>query len=209
MEWKLTDIEGKELKTIKLSNEVFAQPMNEAVLYQVVKAYQANKRQGSHATKTRSLISGSGKKPFKQKGTGNARQGSSRSPLMEGGAVVHGPQPRDYTQAINKKVRQLAIKIALSEKAKHKQLFVVDKATMTDYSTKKAASMIQNLIPEHNVLIVDGDNNKFFSKSVKNIYKVDTVPVAEVNASHVLGRTSLLCTESGLKELTKRLEGKN
>ena len=124
MKVKVTDISGKEVKEIDLPDSIYNVPMNEHVLHHVVKAYRANKRQGTHATKTRSHVRGGGKKPFRQKGTGNARQGSSRSPVFPGGAVVHGPTPRDYTQSLNKKTKKLAIKIALSDKLRHNQLHV-------------------------------------------------------------------------------------
>ena len=122
MKWHVVNIEGKKLREIELPESVFGCESNESVIHSVVKSYMANRRQGTHATKTRSLVSGGGKKPFRQKGTGSARQGSSRSPLMEGGAVSHGPQPRDYTQRINKKVKQKAMLIALSDKVRHNNL---------------------------------------------------------------------------------------
>ncbi len=118
MELQVHNIQGKAVKKIQLPEAIYAVEMNEALLHSVVKAYQANRRQGTHATKTRSLVSGGGKKPFKQKGTGGARAGSTRSPLQPGGGQLHGPQPRDYRQSVNKKIRQLALKIALSDKAK-------------------------------------------------------------------------------------------
>ena len=116
MQLKKYNISGKSSGTVDAPDQIFAQPLNEAVLHQTVKAYLANKRQGTHATNTRSTISGGGKKPFKQKGTGGARQGSKRAPNQEGGAVAHGPQPRDYRQGINKKQGQLALAIALSNR---------------------------------------------------------------------------------------------
>ena len=126
----------KQSKKIDLPDEVFGREMNEAVLHAVVKAYRANARQGTHATKTRSTISGGGRKPFKQKGTGGARQGSKRSPLQEGGAVAHGPQPRDYRQDTNQKVRQLALSVALSDRVRHQHLHIIDDFKLDKYSTK-------------------------------------------------------------------------
>src|SRR5689334_10938612 len=113
MQVDVKDIKGKALKKVDLPDSIFGVEVKDHVLHLAVKAYQANRRQGTHATKTRSLVTGTGTKPFKQKGTGQARQGSTRGPHMPGGAVVHGPQPRDYRQKTNQKARQLALCMAL------------------------------------------------------------------------------------------------
>src|SRR4051812_20909522 len=125
MELQVFSIDGKAVKKINVPDSIYGVEMNGGVLHQVVKAYQANRRQGTHATKTKAFVSGGGKKPFKQKGTGGARQGSDRNPHYPGGGEAHGPQPRDYRQAVNKKTRALALKIALSDKARHGKLLVV------------------------------------------------------------------------------------
>src|SRR3954471_1172662 len=104
MKWDVLNIKGEKVKSVELPDDIYGVDMNEAVLHSVVKAYQANRRQGTHATKTRAYVSGGGKKPFRQKGTGSARQGTSRSPLMPGGATLHGPQPRSYRQNITQRV---------------------------------------------------------------------------------------------------------
>lgn len=209
MKWDVINIEGKKVKSIDLPDEVYGLEMNEAVLHSVVKAYRANRRQGTHAVKTRAFVSGGGKKPFKQKGTGNARQGTSRSPLMPGGAVLHGPQPRDYTQHINHKVKQLALKVALSDKIRHKTLVIVDDFAVKSYSTKQVLQVLKNLgHQDSKVLLSDSRSDDFLYRSSRNIHRVGTVPSAQVNAEDVLGHELLIISESAVQTLGQRLQGK-
>ena len=176
MKWNVLNKEGKENASAELSDAIFAVELNEGLLHGVVKAYRANRRQGTHATKTRSLVSGGGKKPFKQKGTGNARQGSTRSPLMEGGATAHGPQPRSYTQKTNKKQRQKALKIALSDKVRNNSFYVVDSLAMDSYRTKDVVSLLSNLgLKDKKTLIVDTHNSDHLLRSARNIKGVSVV----------------------------------
>lgn len=205
MKWDVTNIKGEKVREIDLPDAIYNVEMNEAVLHSVVKAYLANKRQGTHATKTRSLVSGGGKKPFRQKGTGNARQGSSRSPLMPGGATAHGPQPRDYRQHINQKQKKLALKIALSDKVRHNKLILVDDFAINKYSTKHIVSALKVLGDAGNALLADERKDDFLYRSARNIHKVKAVLPAEMNTEDVLRHETLVLSETALKALEQRL----
>lgn len=205
MEIEVKNTEGIAVKKIKLPEDIFSVPMNEHVLHTVCKAYRANRRQGTHATKTRSIVSGSGKKPFKQKGTGGARQGSTRGPHMPGGAVVHGPQPRDYRQDLNQKVKQLAMRIALSDKVRHGAFVVVDDFSMSGYSTKKMLGVIGKLKAEK-ALFSDSEREDYLYKSVRNIFGSTCLAPSDINAENVLRHKCLVLSESALKVLEQRLK---
>jgi large subunit ribosomal protein L4 len=179
---KLTvySIDGKKTKeTVELKPEVFEIEPNDHVIYLDVKAYLANQRQGTHKTKGRSEVSGGGKKPFKQKGTGRARQGTIRAPHMVGGGRVHGPQPRDYTQTLPKKVKRLARCSALAYKAKADKIIVVEDFQFDEPKTKQVTEMLNKLgVTDRKVLILTANNDLNLYKSARNIpYKsVQTAP---------------------------------
>ncbi len=206
MEVKVHDIGGKAVGKANLSDDIFNQKLNDHVLHLVVKAYQANRRQGTHATKTRSLIRGGGKKPFKQKGTGNARQGSTRSPNHVGGAIAHGPQPRDYTQQINKKTKKLATKVALSNRAQNNALYVIDDFKMTAYKTKSVNSILSNLKIEKAVF-VGHSNDDYMLKSTGNIHGAEYYDAKLFNAENVLRYPNLVISKSAIDAITARFEG--
>jgi len=205
MEAQVFNILGKALKKVKLADSVFNVELNEGLLHDVVKGYRANRRQGTHATKTRAFVSGGGKKPFKQKGTGNARQGSNRSPLMPGGAVTHGPQPRDYTQNMNKKAKRLALRIALSDKARNGKLIVVDDFALSGCKTQQIVKALVAL-KAPKALLSDERKDDFLYKSARNIHGAMTVSPADMNAESVLRYESLVISENALSALTQRLE---
>ena len=205
MKWDITNIKGEKIRQIDLPDAIYNVEMNEAVLHSVVKAYQANKRQGTHATKTRSLVSGGGKKPFRQKGTGNARQGSSRSPLMPGGGTAHGPQPRDYRQQINQKQKRLALKVALSDKIRHNRLILVDDFAVNRYSTKHIVSVLKALGGVANALLADERKDDLLYRSARNIHKIRAVLPAEMNTEDVLRHETLILSETALRALEQRL----
>lgn len=207
MKWDVINISGSVVKSIELPESIYGVEMNEAVLHSVTKAYRANRRQGTHATKTRSLVSGGGKKPFRQKGTGNARQGSSRSPLMPGGSVSHGPQPRSYRQGINQKVKRLALKIALSDKVRNEKLVLVDDYDINAYSTKQVMSALNAFGHGQKVLLADERKDDFLFKSARNIHGTDAVSSTDMNAEDILKHDAVVLTESALKALEQRLEG--
>ena len=204
MQVDVKDITGKKIRSIELPKEVFAVELNEHVLHTAVKGYLANKRQGTHATKTRSLVSGGGKKPFKQKGTGNARQGSTRSPLQPGGAVSHGPQPRDYRQKLNKKARQLALRVALSDRAHHSRVVVVDDFALSTFNTKHVIAAL-GALGAPNALVADERKDNFLYRSARNIHGVGCITPAVMNAEDVLKHEALVISETAIKALSSRL----
>lgn len=206
MKVEVKNIEGQKVEEIDLPESIYDLPLNEHVLHHVVKAYRANRRQGTHATKTRSLVSGTGKKPFKQKGTGNARQGSTRGPHMPGGAVVHGPQPRDYSQKINQATKTLAMKIALSDKLRHGKLVVVDDFAISGFSTKQIAKSLKALGSEK-ALLSDERKDSFLHFSARNLRYAAVKQPNEVNVEDLLRFESFVISKNGLNALNQRLGG--
>ena len=171
MELNVYKIDGTKTEDkVTLSPDVFEVEVNEHAVYLAVKSYLANQRQGTHAVKSRNKVSGGGAKPFRQKGTGRARQGTTRSPHMVGGGVAHGPLPRDYTQTLPKKLMKVARKSALSAKAKDAKIFVVEDFSFDEPKTKKFAEMIKSLnIDTNKVLFVSTDLDKNLVLSARNI----------------------------------------
>jgi len=207
MEVQVFDINGKALKKLQLPESVFGVPMNENILHAVIKGYLANKRQGTHSTKTKGLVSGGGKKPFKQKGTGQARQGSSRSPLMPGGGKAHGPHPRDYREKLTRSTRQLALKVALSDKVRHGKLLVVNDFAISAYSTKHVVKALESL-KTPSALLSDERKDDFLYRSARNIHGAAVMAPGELNAEHVLRHESIILSENALTALKQRFEEK-
>jgi large subunit ribosomal protein L4 len=207
MEINVKNIKGESVRKISLPDSVFGVEMNEHVLHTVVKAYAANRRQGTHATKTRTNVSGGGKKPFKQKGTGQARQGSSRSPLNPGGGTAHGPQPRDYSEKTNVKLRQLALRVALSDKVRHGKFVVVDDFKVSKFSTKHIIAALKAL-GVTKALLADERKDLVLYRSARNIHGTESVMPGDLNAEQVLRHESLVVTETALNVLQQRLEEK-
>ena len=206
MQIEVKNIQGKAVKKVDLAPEIFGVELNDHVLYLAVKASQANRRQGTHATKTRSMVSGGGKKPFKQKGTGNARQGSSRSPLNPGGGIAHGPQPRDYTQKVNQQTKQLALKVALSDKVRHGKLVVVDDFAISGYSTKHVLGALKALDLKK-ALVSDERKDDLLYRSTRNIHGAECVRPDGLNAEKVLRHENLVISETALQSIQQRLTG--
>lgn len=207
MQVDVLNINGQVVKKVELPDSIYNVKVSDAVLHSAVKAYLANFRQGTHATKTRSMVSGGGKKPFKQKGTGRARQGSSRVPVYPGGATSHGPQPRDYTQKLNKKVKDLALKMALSDRLSSNKLFVVDDFGVSSYSTKKVVEIMKNF-NVNKVLFTDERKDDYLFKSSSNIYGTSCVGASEVNAYNVLAHDTIFICEKALATIQQRLGDK-
>jgi large subunit ribosomal protein L4 len=206
MQVAVKDITGKELKKIDLPDEIYGRELNEHVLHQVVKAQLANRRQGTHSVKTRSFVSGSGHKPFRQKGTGNARQGSTRSPHYPGGAVAHGPAPRDYRQKVNRKLKKLALQVALSDKVRHGKFVVVDDLGVKGYSTKHVGGALQALEASH-ALVADQRDDDLVYKSTRNLRTAAYRSTLDLNVEDVLRYESFVITEKALEALNNRLGG--
>ena len=189
--------DGKKAGSVELPAALFDVKTNIPLIHQVVVAQRAAARQGTHATKTRGDVSGSGRKPFKQKGTGNARQGSIRMPQHRGGGTVHGPQPRDYAQRTPKKMIAAALLGALSDRARGERLHVVDGFGIDGApSTKAAAAVLTALTPAKNVLVVLERDDELTAKSVRNLAYVHTLSFDQLNAYDVLVSDDIVFTKA-------------
>ena len=180
------DMAGKEVSKIDLSDAVFGIEPNKAVMHDMVKNYLANQRQGTQSALTRAEVSGGGKKPWRQKGTGHARQGSTRAPQWTHGGIVFAPKPRSYRYTLNKKVRRLAMKSALSSKVLDNELVVLDKIAMDEYKTKTIAAMLKAVGSEKKALIVLPEKNEKVIASAANIPGVKTALVNTLNVYDIL-----------------------
>jgi large subunit ribosomal protein L4 len=197
------NLAGEEVRKIEVSDAVFAVPFNETVVHQVMVGLQANARQGTAATKTKGLVRGSTRKLFRQKGTGNARAGSKKSPLRRGGGVTFGPHPRDYRQQIPKKVRRLAIRCVLSAKAGDGELKVLDGFDFTEPKTKKMIEVLLALGIDSSALIVTPEPEANVIKSARNIPAIKTMPASVLNIIDILSYKNLLMTEAAVRVAEK------
>ena len=195
------DINGKKVKELELNENVFGIEPNEAVVHSVLINFLANQRQGTQSTKTRSEVSGGGKKPWRQKGTGRARQGSTRAPQWIKGGIALGPKPRSYKYIVNKKERQLAIKSLLSSKVLEKELVVVDSLPLKEIKTKEMVKTLSNLKVEGKALIMLPEKNEQVQKSARNINGVKTTLVETVNVYDLLKYNKLVLTLDTVKKL--------
>ena len=193
------DMAGKEKGTIELSAEVFGAEVNEAVLHSVVRAYLLNQRQGTQSTLTRAEVSGGGIKPWKQKGTGRARQGSTRSPQWTHGGIAFGPKPRSWRVSINKKVKRIAIQSALSSKVNAGELVVVDNIATAEYKTKNIVNMLAALGADKKALIVLPAVDEKVIKSASNIPGVNTAIPGTINVYDILKYEKLIVDEAAIK----------
>jgi len=203
MQLPVYNLAGEEIRKIKVSDAVFGAPFNEAVVHQVMVGLQANARQGTAATKTKGMIRGSTRKLFRQKGTGNARAGSKKSPLRKGGGVTFGPHPRDYRQQIPRKMRRLAIRCVLSAKAGDGELKVLEKFDFTEPKTKQMIAALAALKIDSSALIVTHESEKNVIKSARNIPAVKTAPAAVINIIDMLSHKNLLMTEAAVRVAEK------
>ena len=195
------NIEGKKVSDIELKEEIFGIVPNEDVVHSVLKNYLANQRQGTQNTKTRSEVSGGGKKPWRQKGTGRARQGSIRAPQWIKGGIALGPKPRSYKYSVNKKERRLAIKSILSSKVAESQLVVVDKFDFKEIKTKQMAVALKNLKVAEKALILLPEKDMNVQKSARNIEGVKTSLVNTINVYDLLKYNKLVITLDTVKKL--------
>ena len=198
---KVVNMTGAEVGTIELSDAVFAVSVNAAVLHAAVRAYLLNKRQGTQSTLTRTEVSGGGKKPWRQKGTGRARQGSTRSPQWTHGGVALGPKPRTYKTDLNKKVKRLALKGALSSKLSADELVVVDAITATEYRTKAMVSMLSAIGAKGKTLVVLPEKNEFVLGSLANIEGVKTAYVNTINVYDILNCNKLVLAKGAAEQI--------
>jgi len=194
MEVSVKNSQGDTVETIDLDDAVFAVPMNHALVHQALVIYQGNKRQGTADTKTRAQVSGGGRKPWIQKHTGRARQGSIRSPQWRHGGVVFGPHPRDFRKALPRRMRQLALKCVLSEKARQNQLICIDAMDGINGKTKSMVELLSNLGITGSALVVTKDTVQAVVRAAHNIEKIWTLPVNQLNAQELLSRDKLVIT---------------
>ncbi len=197
----VVDMEGKQVGSIDLAESVFGIEPNTAVMHQMVVNYLANQRHGTQSALTRAEVSGGGRKPWRQKGTGRARQGSTRSPQWTHGGIVFAPKPRSYRFTVNKKVRRLAMKSAFSAKAVDKGIIIVDSIAMTEYKTKKIAAMLEAIGAEKKALIVLPENNSMIVKSASNIPGVKTAQVNTLNVYDILNAGTLVIAKDAVSKI--------
>ena len=198
---KLYDMTGKELGTKDLSEAVFGIEPNMAVLHEAVKNFLANQRQGTQSTLTRTEVAGGGRKPWRQKGTGHARQGSTRAPHWYHGGVALGPKPRDYSYSLNRKVKKLAFRSAFSAKVKDNEMMVIDQITMDEYKTKDIVKLLNALGVEKKALIVLPEVNEKVIKSAANIPGVKTAVVGSLNVYDFLNYNYIIIAAEAVEKL--------
>ena len=194
-------IEGKKVKELELNENVFGIEPNENIVHSAIVNYLANQRQGTQNTKTRAEVSGGGRKPWRQKGTGRARQGSIRAPQWIKGGIALGPRPRSYSYKINKKEKRLAIKSILSSKVAEKELIVLDKLELKEIKTANMVKVLNNVKAEGKTLILLPANNENVCKSSRNIEGVKTLTVDTINAYDLVKYNNLVVTEDTVKKL--------
>ncbi len=195
------NIDGQVVDSIDLNENVFGVEVNKSVMHEVVVNYLANQRQGTQSTLTRTEVRGGGIKPWRQKGTGRARQGSIRAPQWVGGGVALGPKPRDYRYRVNKKTRQLALKSALSSKVEDSDIIVLDSLQCDEFKTKKIADMLKNLSVTEKALIVLPEADKKIVNSARNIKGVDATYVGSINTYEVLNHTKCIILKDAVTKL--------
>ena len=200
MQVPVYSLTGEVVENIEISDQVFAVPFNEGVVHQAMVRQQANARQGTASTKTRSEVSGSSRKLFRQKGTGYARAGSRRSPLRRGGGIIFGPKPRDYRQAMPKKMRQLALRCVLSAKARDEELKVMAELKL-EPKTKQMAQILNALGADSSALVVTAESEEHVIKSARNIKGIKTMPANVLNVLDILSYKMLLMTVTAVRKV--------
>lgn len=196
------NLSGDKVEEITLAEEIFGIEPNEHAVYEAVKNILANRRQGTQSAKTRAEVRGGGKKPWRQKGTGRARQGSIRAPQWTGGGIVFAPKPRDYSYRIPKKVRRLALKSVLSSKVQTEDMIVLDALAMEEASTKKAVEILKNIGAKEKAIVLVADGSETVRKSFRNISKVATLALGEINVYDLLKYDTVVLT----KEVVQKIE---
>ena len=198
---KMLNMAGAEAGEIKLNDEIFAITPNEYAVHEVVKNYLACQRQGTQSAKTRAEVRGGGRKPFRQKGTGRHRQGSSTDPTQVGGGVVFAPKPRDYRYRVNKKVKRLAMKSVLSAKVADNEMIVLNEIRFDEPKTKEMIKMLANVKVGKKALIVMAEKDENVIKSAANIPGVRTALVGTMNVYEIINHTNFIVTEEAIKKI--------
>ena len=195
------DMTGNKVSETELSEAVFGITPNEAVMHAMVVNYLANQRQGTQSTLTRTEVRGGGRKPWRQKGTGHARQGSTRAPQWRHGGIVHAPKPRDYSYSLNKKVKKLALKSALSDKVATGDMIVLDELKLDTYKTKTVADCLKAIGAGKKTLVVLEDNNAYAVKSIANIAGAKSAQVNTINTYDVINADTLVVVKNAVAKL--------
>lgn len=202
---EVKNLEGQTVKQLELADEVFAVKPNQSLLWEATKQFLASQRRGTHKTKSRGEVSGGGKKPWRQKGTGRARVGSIRSSLWRHGSIAHGPVPRDYSYAMPRKMLRGALRSALAAKFLEKRLTVIDQFELKDAKTKNFAAALRTLGAGKTVLVVDDHSNRNLDLSSRNLAGCDLLRHHEVHPYHVLSHEGLVISEGALTRLQESL----
>ncbi len=195
------NLSGDKVEEITLAEEIFGIEPNEHAVYEAVKNILANRRQGTQSAKTRAEVRGGGKKPWRQKGTGRARQGSIRAPQWTVGGIVFAPKPRDYSYRIPKKVRRLALKSVLSSKVQTEDMIVLDALAMEEASTKKAVEILKNIGAKEKAIVLVADGSETVRKSFRNISKVATLALGEINVYDLLKYDTVVLTKEAVQKI--------
>ena len=198
---KVYNMNAEEVGTKTLKDSIFGNEYNEGLIHEVIVAYNANQRQGTKSTLTRSEVRGHAAKPWRQKGTGRARQGSTKGPQWTGGGVVFAPKPRDFSKKVNKVAKRVALLSALSEKLREKNVTVLDKFDITSAKTKDAQKFLDAFKFDGSVVVVSADNTEKEVRAVKNIQNLQTVDVSLLNVYDVVANKNVVLTESAIKYL--------
>lgn len=201
----LYNINGEQVGEVELTDNVFGVAVHQSVLHDAVVAYLANQRQGTHDTKTRAEVRGGGRKPWRQKGTGRARHGSTRSPIWRGGGIVFGPHPRDYSIKLPKKVRRLAMKSALSSKVESGNIVVLDQLQLEQPKTKDMARILNNLKISNKALVVTADKNDNIIRSARNIPGVKPTSASHLNVYDLMAHQTLVITRDAVNRVEEVL----
>ena len=192
------NMEGVEVGTIDLNDAVFGVDVNEHLLHMAVVQQLANNRQGTQSAKTRGQVSGGGRKPYRQKGTGHARQGSTRSPQFTGGGVVFAPQPRDYSFKLNKKEKRAALKSALTDRVQNGKVIVLDELKLDEIKTKEMVRVLGNIKAAEKALVVTADKDETVVKSARNLAKVVTTTTSQLNVYDVMNAQTVVLTKDAV-----------
>lgn len=197
------NIKGENIGGISLRDDIFNTKINKYLVHQVVKHYLANKRRGTASTKNRSEVRGGGVKPWRQKGTGRARAGSSRSPIWVGGGIVFGPAPRDYSFSLPKKMKIVALNSVLSDKVKNKEFIIIDKLFLEENKTKRMVEILKNLQASKKPLIIIEKEDNDIAQAVRNIKGAKILPVSKINTYDLINQGKIIITKDALQ----RIEG--
>lgn len=200
MQLSVQNMEGQVVDTIEVRDDLFAVPMNEVVIHQVMVGQRANARSGTANTKTRAQVSGGGRKPRPQKGTGRSRQGSIRSPIWRGGGVAFGPHPRSYRHRTPKRVKRLALQMLLSDKTREQELLLLQELKLTAPKTKEMLKVLRSLGVDSSALIATNDLDPDLQKAISNIQKVKCLPTALLNAVDLLNHHKLIMTVDAVRQ---------